>query len=296
MSHPALPETSTGLESWIAHPGWDGRCLIGAPGYTPPEPDRLEPVLLTELAVPALAARGIVIEGAIGTGNLVWLPKDGTALRVRLRFSGRPADNNVLVVGSTKAMNMTVTFGGPGNLVVFSGGINHVGTSLTMRGSRAAVFWGRNTSSNHTNILAHGPARSVQIGDEGMFAEDITVRTADSHGMIDLARPDAITNPPASCVIEPYVWLQSRCVVMKGMRVGRGAIVGASALVTHDVPPRTLVVGVPARVLRDGVTWTREQSPGPAALRRAVAWAEGAADTPEREPAWNGLDAAAARP
>jgi maltose O-acetyltransferase len=51
--------------------------------------------------------------------------------------------------------------------------------------------------------------------------------------------------------IEDGVWLGSRVLVLPGVRIGRGAIVAAGAVVTRDVPPDTLVGGVPAKLVRD---------------------------------------------
>jgi acetyltransferase-like isoleucine patch superfamily enzyme len=51
-------------------------------------------------------------------------------------------------------------------------------------------------------------------------------------------------------VLEDDVWLGVNVCVLDGVRVGRGAIVGAGAVVTHDVPSYAVAVGVPARVLR----------------------------------------------
>jgi acetyltransferase-like isoleucine patch superfamily enzyme len=54
----------------------------------------------------------------------------------------------------------------------------------------------------------------------------------------------------AAVVIEDDAWLGTNAVVLPGVRIGRGAVVGAGAVVTEDVPPFSVVAGVPARVIR----------------------------------------------
>ena len=53
----------------------------------------------------------------------------------------------------------------------------------------------------------------------------------------------------APVVIEDDVWLGANAVVLPGIRIGRGAIVGANAVVTHDVEAMTIVAGAPARAI-----------------------------------------------
>jgi putative colanic acid biosynthesis acetyltransferase WcaF len=48
-------------------------------------------------------------------------------------------------------------------------------------------------------------------------------------------------------VIEDYVWVATRATITAGVRIGRGAVVAAGAVVTRDVAPYTVVAGVPAR-------------------------------------------------
>ncbi len=48
-------------------------------------------------------------------------------------------------------------------------------------------------------------------------------------------------------VIEDYVWVATRAIIMSGLRIGRGAVVAAGAVVTRDVRPYHVVAGVPAR-------------------------------------------------
>ena len=69
---------------------------------------------------------------------------------------------------------------------------------------------------------------------------------SDFHAVGDLDAP----GKSAPITIEDDVWLATRAVVLKGVTVGRGAVVATGAVVTKDVPPYTLVAGVPARPIR----------------------------------------------
>jgi acetyltransferase-like isoleucine patch superfamily enzyme len=54
----------------------------------------------------------------------------------------------------------------------------------------------------------------------------------------------------APITIETNVWIGAAATVLPGVTVGAGSVVAAGAVVTRDVPPATLVAGVPARVVR----------------------------------------------
>lgn len=57
----------------------------------------------------------------------------------------------------------------------------------------------------------------------------------------------------ANTVVEPDCFIGARSIVMPGVTVGRGSIVGSGAVVTKDVPPRSIVAGNPAKVVREGI-------------------------------------------
>jgi serine acetyltransferase len=58
-------------------------------------------------------------------------------------------------------------------------------------------------------------------------------------------------------VIEDDVWIGTGVIILKGVRIGRGSIIAAGALVKKDVPPYSIVGGVPARRLK--VRWNSDQ-------------------------------------
>ncbi len=93
-------------------------------------------------------------------------------------------------------------------------------------------------------FTGHG---AIDIADEVMIAHKVNLVTA-GHPVEPDKRRLYITVQPIT--IETNVWIGAAATVLPGVCVGAGAVVAAGAVVTHDVPPATLVAGVPARVVR----------------------------------------------
>ncbi len=91
----------------------------------------------------------------------------------------------------------------------------------------------------------------VELHDGVMLASRVYI-SDHSHGRSsDIA--DAPSRRPlhskGPVVVERNVWIGEGATILPGVRIGEGAIVGANAVVTRDVPPMTIVVGAPARVI-----------------------------------------------
>jgi galactoside O-acetyltransferase len=99
----------------------------------------------------------------------------------------------------------------------------------------------------HINASAGG---EIRIGAWCLIGPNTVMRTAD-HGYGD---PSRFIRQQGHVVgdicIEDDVWIGANAVVLGGVRIGRGAVVGAGAVVTGDVPSMAVVGGVPAKVIK----------------------------------------------
>lgn len=102
---------------------------------------------------------------------------------------------------------------------------------------------GKNSRINGAHISAQ---KLVEIGDNVRVAPYTLILDSDFHNINDHFA-DGVSK---QIIIENDVWLASRCTILKGVRVGRGAVVATGAVVTKDVPPYTVVAGVPAKVIK----------------------------------------------
>ena len=113
---------------------------------------------------------------------------------------------------------------------------------------------GQITIGQHTHIQAGcnltAALGNIHIGNHVQLAPRCALYPY-QHGISDLTIPIAqqpITSR-GDIIIEDDVWLGVGVIVMDGVTIGRGAVIGAGAVVTHDIPPLAIAVGIPARVI-----------------------------------------------
>jgi acetyltransferase-like isoleucine patch superfamily enzyme/acyl carrier protein len=103
-------------------------------------------------------------------------------------------------------------------------------------------------ASGHCVLSA---VESIRIGRNVSVARNVYV-SDHTHVYDDTERAvlDQGTTPPESVEIGDGAWLGENVMVFPGVRIGRGAVVGANSVVTSDVPDFSLAAGAPARVVR----------------------------------------------
>ncbi len=121
---------------------------------------------------------------------------------------------------------------------------SHLSTTQISAGPRATIEIGDNSFINTGTIIS---ARThIRIGKNVQIANGVILMDNDFHG-VDNRDAEPVNE---SIIIGDNVWLATRVTVLKGVTIGEGAVVASGAVVTKDVPPYTLVGGVPAKVIR----------------------------------------------
>ena len=98
----------------------------------------------------------------------------------------------------------------------------------------------------------------IEIGDDVLIGPRVSLITS-GHPLEPNQRRGHIVAAPI--VIQRNVWLAAGAMVLQGVTVGEDSVVAAGAVVTRDVPPGTLVAGVPAQVVRPVSAHDRASDP-----------------------------------
>jgi acetyltransferase-like isoleucine patch superfamily enzyme len=127
------------------------------------------------------------------------------------------------------------------------------GTLLIVKsefGLNGALRIGEHTAVNEYNNL-RAAGGEISIGNHCQIAQFCTLvasnhTTETAKYMIDAPWDGTKT----SINIEDDVWIGANCVILPGVRIGRGAVIGAGSVITKDVPNHSIVAGVPGRFIR----------------------------------------------
>lgn len=169
-------------------------------------------------------------------------------------------ENNSIIIGKDTRMNST-TFHIRGKNNTIEIGDNctiGIGCSFWLEGCNVHIKIGANTTfTQYVHFNAQENGSYIECGEGCMFSNHIIVRTSDAHPIYDIATGKRV-NYPKSVVIGKDVWVAPDTKIMKGAIIGDGSVIGSNTMVSKELPKHCLAVGMPAKVVKEGVRWTRE--------------------------------------
>ena len=113
--------------------------------------------------------------------------------------------------------------------------------------------------SNNVKIYP-GESKGIYIGNEVSIADDTYLRSA-NHVFSDTSNPIQMQNHSCSeiefnnklysIVIEDDVWIGAKVILLTGTHIGKGSIISAGSVISNIIPPYSIVVGNPGRVIKN---------------------------------------------
>jgi carbonic anhydrase/acetyltransferase-like protein (isoleucine patch superfamily) len=170
---------------------------------------------------------------------------------------------------------------GTGNTLKIGPGTRMWGATIQLRGDNLQCYIGRDCRLRQTVMVIEDEGSRIEVGDESsgtactllscegglvqigrdcMMSVGSDIRNTDGHSVLELDSGDRV-NPAADVIVEDHAWIGLRVQILKGVRIGGHSIAAAGSVVVKDVPPNTIVAGIPARPIRTGITWIRERMP-----------------------------------
>jgi len=122
--------------------------------------------------------------------------------------------------------------------------------------SYSKIYLGSDVFVGSGIVMRSGPKGSIQIGSHVMIGPNVSFHSGNhstsyiGRFMSSVGEDEKLPGDENGIVVEDDVWIGSRAVILDGVKIRRGAVVAAGAVVTGNVPPYVVVGGVPAKIIK----------------------------------------------
>lgn len=178
-----------------------------------------------------------------------------------IRRSGvkiRGTNNTVIIESGCHLRQFHLTICGNNNEIRIGKNVSASQLTIVVDDEQNTVSIGSHTVISGKTHIACIEGTSVAVGENCLFSEGITLRSGDSHSVVDENRQRI--NPSKSIAIGDHVWIGNTVSVLKGVSVGENCIIGTGSIVTKTFDGSGLLIaGNPASVKKDRINWTAER-------------------------------------
>ena len=195
-------------------------------------------------------------------GNALYL-RDGMTVPPKLieTMTLYPFSDALLVIATGMEHVVSLLLGGDGALV-FIGPGTYLSAGEIYCGAGSSVVLNSKVVGTSRPMLDARNGGSIVAESDQLWAGGVYIATDDMHRFEDAATGARLNPFGAHIRLCRHVWLGRDVIVTGDVEIGEGAVVGMRALVRNQkVPPRVAVAGTPARVIREGVTWSPDDVP-----------------------------------
>lgn len=201
---------------------------------------------------------GLVIEA--DQGNLIQIDPQANFERSRIIVKG--TQSRIILGKCLLYKNLFVNFIGNNKTLLIDGTSKRIVNLriISHRGNCQSIRIGQGLSCGGMEIQMNDGDESFILGSDCLLSWGIKARTSDGHSIVDLSSNRAI-NLPKPISIGNHVWICEDVKLMKGARIPSNSVIASGAIVTNsfdDDSANCVFGGIPAKVIKNGITWNRE--------------------------------------
>jgi acetyltransferase-like isoleucine patch superfamily enzyme len=184
-----------------------------------------------------------------------------SAILINCIFDIEGNDNEIEISESSILNNVTFFIRGDNNKIKIDQRVRfNKGGSIWIEDYGCEVVIGENTTFEDSHIAVTEPNSKINIGKDCMFANDIDLRTGDSHSIIDSLSSERI-NYAQDINIGNHVWVASHVSILKGVHISDNSVVATRAVVTKSFQENNILIGgMPAKKIKENINWDRQRT------------------------------------
>lgn len=162
-------------------------------------------------------------------------------------------NNNIVNIGTNCLLtNTNIQLQGNDNKIIIEDNIRFMGPCKIIMGENSTLIIKNNAGIRGVEFNLNGA--KIEVGELCMFSYGIVLRNHDSHKILD-SDTGTVINPPKDIVLGRRVWIGQNATILKGVHVGENSVIGFGSVVTRSCKPGSVVVGCPAQVVKENISW-----------------------------------------
>ncbi|MDH0360786.1 hypothetical protein N7298_18580 [Aeromonas caviae] len=174
-----------------------------------------------------------------------------------LKCTRDTGQENIIIRGHKSLVNSsTIWFSGKNNIVFLGPHSELIGADIRVTGNNCILYFGAFSTVGSMIVILSGEEGKIEVGDHCMLSNRIIIDRTDHHPIYDLATGLRI-NYDQDVTIGDHVWIGRDVRISKGSKIGDDAIIGQASLVTGNIKGSSVYGGIPARCIKEGITWSR---------------------------------------
>ncbi|MCC5943768.1 MAG: hypothetical protein JJT94_02450 [Bernardetiaceae bacterium] len=191
-----------------------------------------------------------------GNQNQIYLGKISFIKSGSLKIKG--ANNEIHIDQDVGLQNVEIEIKA-NDCQIFIGSFSRLKNSLLLiEDNKGCIRIGDKNTTEGVEFAVTEVGSQIQTGLDCMFSNEITLRTGDSHAIYDRTTHERI-NKAKNILISDHVWIGAKATLLKGTQINEGSIVATGSIASGTFPSQSIIAGIPAKVIKENIYWTRER-------------------------------------